>query len=55
MLQYFFHNNYHYYVSELQYSVSHDCVHRMMEWTKLWPFTVSMSVVLHCLNSCRTS
>ena len=42
------------YVSKLQYSVVHDRVHCMMEWTKLWPFTVSVSVVLHCLNSCRT-
>jgi hypothetical protein len=27
----------------------------VMEWTKLWPFTVSVSVVLHSLNSCRTA
>jgi ankyrin repeat protein len=24
----------------------------MMEWTKLWPFTASVSIVLHSLNSC---
>ena len=28
----------------------HDCVHCMMEWTKLWPFTVSV-----CLLCCIVS
>ena len=36
-----------YHVSEFQYSVVHDCVDCMMEWTKLWPFTVSV-----CLLCC---
>ena len=28
----------------------HDCIHCMMEWTKLWPFTVSV-----CLLCCIVS